>query len=239
MSKLAIVAALEREVWPLVKKWRVNEREHGGRSFRFFEEGETVLVCGGIGAEPARRAAEAVMRIYSPRVVYSVGFAGALEPGQKAGDVFQPAQVIDARDGSRVNLRAGKGVLLSFGSVATPAQKAKLKESFGAQLVDMEAAGVAHAAQARGVEFAAVKAISDEFDFVFPPTEQFVDSAGRFQQGRFAAYAALRPWLWPRVWTLAMNSNLASVALCGWLVTSMNKMIACAREQKLEATHRP
>jgi adenosylhomocysteine nucleosidase len=239
MYKLAIVAALEREVRPLVKKWRVNQREHGGRSFRFFEEGETVLVCGGIGAEPARRAAEAVIAIYSPNLVYSVGFAGALEPGLKAGDVFRPAQVIDARDGSRVNLSAGKGVLVSFGSVATPAQKAKLKESFGAQVVDMEAAAVACAAQARGVGFAAVKAISDEFDFVFPPTEGFVDSAGGFQQGRFVGYAALRPWLWPKVRTLAMNSNLASAALCGWLVTSLNRMIACAPEQKLEAIHRP
>jgi adenosylhomocysteine nucleosidase len=239
MFKLAIVAALEREVRPLVKKWRVHEKDHGGRSFRFFEEGETVLVCGGIGAEAARRAAEAVMAIYSPHMVYSVGFAGALEPGLKAGDVFQPAQVIDARDGSRVDLSAGKGVLVSFGSVAVPAQKLKLKESFGAQVVDMEAAAVARAAQARGVEFAAVKAISDEFDFVFPPTEQFVDSAGSFQQGRFAVYAALRPWLWPKVRTLALNSNLASAALCGWLVTSLNRMIACASEQKLEATHRP
>ena len=63
MSKLAIVAALEREVRPLVKDWRVAEKEHEGRRFRFFEQGETVLVCGGIGAEPARRAAEAVFAI--------------------------------------------------------------------------------------------------------------------------------------------------------------------------------
>src|SRR5579872_5655269 len=37
MSRVAIVAALEREVRPLVKHWRVNEKEHEGRRFRFFE----------------------------------------------------------------------------------------------------------------------------------------------------------------------------------------------------------
>lgn len=244
MSRVAIVAALEREVKPLVKHWRVSEKEHGGRRFRFFEKDDVVLICGGIGAQAARRAAEAVIAVYAPTIVYSVGFAGALAPGMKAGDVVQPAQVIDAGDGSRVKLSGGKGTLVSFASVATPAQKAKLKESFGAELVDMEAAAVARAAQARDVDFAAVKAISDEFDFEFPAMERFVDSHGGFQQARFAAYAALRPWLWLKVRRLAINSNLGSRALCEWLANSLHRMTsdrttAATPEQKLEATHRP
>src|ERR1700758_135461 len=43
MSRVAIVAALEREVRPLVKHWRVSEKEYGGRRFRFFEKDEFVL----------------------------------------------------------------------------------------------------------------------------------------------------------------------------------------------------
>jgi adenosylhomocysteine nucleosidase len=239
MSRVAIVAALEREVRPLLRTWRVSEREHGGRGFRFFEDGDKVLVCGGIGAEPARRAAESVIAIYAPTLVYSVGFAGALDPALKVGTVIQPAQVIDARDGSRTNVSRGKGVLVSFGSVASPAQKARLGESFAAQAVDMEAAAVARAAQLRGVEFRVVKTISDEFDFVFPGTEQFVDSSGNFQQGRFAVYAALRPWLWPKVRALAANSNLASHALCDWLAASLDRVANSVPERKLEATQRP
>jgi adenosylhomocysteine nucleosidase len=239
MSKVAIVAALEREVRPLVRTWRVSEREHDGRSLRFFEDGENVLVCGGIGAEPARRAAEAVIAIYAPTVVCSVGFAGALDPGLKVGTVIQPAQVIDAKDGSRASVSGGRGVLVSFGSVASPAQKAKLRESFSAQAVDMEAAEVARAAQLRGVEFRAVKAISDEFDFVFPATEQFVDATGNFQQGRFVVYAALRPWLWLRVRALAVNSDLASRTLCAQLTASMHRMTESVPDEKLEAVHRP
>jgi adenosylhomocysteine nucleosidase len=238
MYRVAIVAALEREIKPLVKNWRVKEQDYAGYSFRFFEEGAAVLVCGGIGGQPARRAAEAVIENYAPTIVYSVGFCGALDPELKAGDVIQPAQVIDAGDGSRVNLREGQGILVSFASVATPAQKAKLKESFDAQIVDMEAAAVARAAQARGIEFAAMKAVSDEYDFAFPSLEQFIDSSGAFRQAQFAAFAALRPWLWPKVRRLAGNSNRASRALCAWLSTSLNRMIAGAPEQKLEATHR-
>src|SRR5438445_7222079 len=58
--KIALVAALEREVWPLVKHWSASEREFDGRQFRFFENARAVLVCGGIGAEAARRATEAI-----------------------------------------------------------------------------------------------------------------------------------------------------------------------------------
>ena len=176
---------------------------------------------------------------YAPAIVYSVGFCGALDPQLKAGDVIQPAQVIDASDGSRVNLSEGKGILVSFGSVANPAQKAKLRELYSAQIVDMEAAAVAHAAQARGIEFSAVKAISDEFDFTLPAMDRFVNADGSFQQGRFAAYAALRPWLWPKVRRLAINSNLASRALCDWLRISLDRMIACAPDRQPEVSHRP
>lgn len=217
MPRIAIVAAIEREVRPLVKTWRVSEREHEGRRFQFFEKDLVVLVCGGIGPAAARRAAEAVMAIFKPEVIYSAGFAGALDPKLKVGDVMHPERVIDAGDGSSIMLNSGRGALVSFGSVASPAQKVNLAESFGAQAVDMEAAAVGRAADARGVDFGVVKAISDEVDFEFPATERFVDSEGRFSEGRFAFYAALRPWLWPQVVHLARNSGQASRSLCAHL----------------------
>jgi adenosylhomocysteine nucleosidase len=243
MYKVGIIAALEREVRPLIKSkdwgWRVSEREHGGRRFRFLEDGtDAVLICGGIGAQAARRAAVVMIELYSPTVIYSVGFAGALDPSLRAGEVVLPALVIDASDGSRANLSEGKGVLVTFGSVASPAQKAQLRNSYGAQLVDMEAAAVWRAAQAHGIKFAAVKAISDEFDFTFPEIEKFVDAQGQFQQGRFARFAAVRPWLWPKVNRLAKGSNRAVAGLNDWLTTSLNRIIEQAPDHKMEAMDR-
>ena len=216
MSKvaIAIIAALEREVRPLVKQWRANEREHAGRSFRFFESDDVAVVCGGIGAEAARRAAEAVIALYAPAVVYSAGFAGALDPALRVADIVRPRRVVNAGDGSSVSLDCGEGVLVSFGSVASAEQKAKLRESFGAQAVDMEAAAVGRAAELRGVGFGVVKAISDESDFTFPSMERFVDSDGQFLEARFALFAGLRPWIWVKVIKMARNSALASDALC-------------------------
>jgi adenosylhomocysteine nucleosidase len=228
MSRVAIVAALEREVRPLIKGWRVTQKEIDGRRFHFFEKDDFVLVCGGIGAEAARRAAEAVIAFYAPTVIYSAGFAGALDPALKVGDVVQPRRVVNANDGSSVNFDQGAGVLVSFGSVASPVQKAKLKDSFQAQAVDMEAAAVARSAEARGAAFAVVKVISDGFDFNFPEMERFVDRNGQFLEGRFAWFIAVRPWLWATVARLSRNSNRASRALCERLRTMIATISAAA-----------
>lgn len=217
MSRLAIVAALEREVRPLIKHWQVRKREHAGREFHFYESGEAVLVCGGIGADAARRAAEAVIVLYSPDLLYSVGYAGALDPTFKVGDILIPAQVINGSDGSRVDLSKGQGILLSQSAVASVAQKSRLRESYGAQAIDMEASAVARAAEARGVGFRVIKVISDEFNFELPALDRFVDAEGSFHQARFTLHALVRPWLWLPLLHLASNSARATKALCSEL----------------------
>jgi len=213
MPKVAIVAALEREVRGLVRNWNRIEREHQGRNFTFFEQDETVIVCGGIGMEAARRAAEAVIALYHPALLQSVGFAGALDAGLRVGDIFSPAVVIDTRDGSRIDLESGKGVLITFTAVADADQKIKLAQAYGAVAVDMEAAAVAASARVNGLPFTATKVISDGLHSEMPETASFVDPQGRFRTLRFAIHVALRPWLWLRVAILARNSSKAASVL--------------------------
>lgn len=214
MLEIAIVAALEREIAPLIKDWTRVQREHEGREFTFFEKGDIVAVCGGIGVQSARRAADAVIALYHPAQLRSVGFAGALNKSLHVGDIFSPAAVIDARDGSRHDISGGKGTLLTFMAVADAAQKRKLAEAYPAAAVDMEAAAVAATAQARGIVFGATKVISDELDFDMPGIGNFVGADGRFQTPSFVLFVALRPWLWKSVAALARNGRKASRALC-------------------------
>jgi adenosylhomocysteine nucleosidase len=217
VPRIAIVAALEREIRPLTRGWLAHDQTYDGRTFRFFENAHVVLVCAGIGPEAARRAAQAAIALHSPDIIYSAGFAGAATDALKIADILIPRRIINAGDGSSVNSRTGEGILVSFSSVANPEQKSKLAASFHADAVDMEASAVAQAAEARGVRFAAVKAISDARDFVFPPMENFIDPAGGFRTGNFALFLALRPWLWSPAIRLTRNSARASRALCGAL----------------------
>jgi len=225
--KVVIVAAMEREVPLAVKHWRRVEREHDGRRYRFFEGPWAALVCGGIGAEFARRATEAGIALYRPALVISAGFAGGLSRDLKAGDRVVPALVVDAKDGSRVQTAIpetalgqqgmARGVLVSVPYVAGADQKRRLAEAYGAQAADMEAAAVARGAEARGVAFMAAKAISDAVDDGLPPLQQFVTLDGRFSTWRFGFYVAPRIWLWPKVARLALNSRKAAASLSTWL----------------------
>lgn len=219
-NKIALVAAMEREVFPLVSRWQKEEREHDGRRFKFFVGPSAVVVCGGIGAVAARRATEAVIALYHPAQVKSVGFAGALDPTLQAGDVVVPRQVVDAADGSVAETGEGRGILLTTATVAGAAQKSKLAAAYKAQAVDMEAASAARGAQARGIPFSAVKAISDDAGFELPAMERFIRD-GQFQTFRFALASAVRPWTWGKLIKVARNANRASHALCTYLAGTL------------------
>jgi adenosylhomocysteine nucleosidase len=205
---------MEREVAPLIRCWKVRTLGHGGRGYRLFENGDAVLICGGIGAEAARRATETVIQEARPTRVVSVGFAGALDSTLKVAEVLEPRIVVNAADGVRTEAGSGRGTLVSYAAPAGREQKQRLGTAYGAVAVDMEAAAVAQGAQVRGVEFAALKAISDAADFSMPPTERFVASDGRFRTARFVLHVAVRPWLWGSTIALARNSARASHALC-------------------------
>jgi len=215
---IAIVSAIKEEIAPLVRDWKAGEISHDGRTFPFFESengtGKVVAVCSGIGVEHGRRAAEAVIQKTRPGKIVSVGYAGGLDSSLKVGDVIEPKLVVSGADGSRADTGRGSGTLVSSSGVAGRDQKRKLAEAYGAIAVDMEGASVALGARAHGIEFAAIKAISDEFDFAMPPVGEFVSSQGRFRRARFALHVALRPWLWVKTIALARNSARASKTLC-------------------------
>ena len=222
MPRFAIIAALDRELHPLVKSWSsITDQER-----TFHESSYAVAICGGIGAESARRAAEAVIAKYSPHFLISAGVAGSLVADLKVGTIIFPATVIDSQDASRHQTAiqaapigktaVGCTILISYPEVATAAQKQQLAKSYAAHAVDMEAAAIARAAQKHNLPFIAVKAISDDLNFEIPEMSRFI-RAGQFDTTGFVFHIVIRPWLWLRVFRLARNTKIASENLCAWL----------------------
>jgi adenosylhomocysteine nucleosidase len=225
-TNVAIVAALEREVRPFIKNWPTTRKEYGGRVFKFFEKEQTVVVCGGMGSEAARRAAEAVISLYHPAVVISAGFAGALDSSLHVGHTLIPGRVVDAGDGSRTDLAGGEGVLVTFDTIADAAQKARLAKAYGARAVDMEASAVARAAEAHRVRFVACKVISDTSESHLPPISRFIGTSGQFQVSEFVGFVAIRPWLWGSVLRLARDSERAAAKLAEALADIRRRTLA-------------
>ena len=218
--KVAIVAALEREVAPLTKKFA--RRVQPGQRFALFESGDVRLVCGGIGGAHAASATRWLIADAKPEAVMSIGFAGGLVPDRHVGDVITPATVIDASSGETFSVSDGEGVLVTAEGVLAEAGKQSLATRYKADAVDMEAASVARVAQENGIPFFAVKVISDEVGFAMPPLQRFVTD-GQVSTSKLLAYAAVRPSLWPVLMRLGNNAKIASSQLCRWLENQISR----------------
>jgi adenosylhomocysteine nucleosidase len=200
------------EVWPLIREWRKNP--HPGT---FFESEHAVLLCGGIGHEAGKRAAETVIEYAKPSLLIATGLAGGLKPEWTLGRTMVAAEVVDESTGRRFKTAYGEGSVVSSREIARADKKRELASRFGADVVDMEGSAVAEVAEAQGLPFLAVKAVSDEMDFELPPLQGFVDVDGRFQGARFGFWAAWHPRWWPAIAQLKRNSDRAAAALAGKL----------------------
>jgi adenosylhomocysteine nucleosidase len=122
--------------------------------------GTTILmIANGAGAGQAAKAVDAAPEAHA---IVSTGFCGALDPNLHIGDIFVATEIenlpVRLPETSR---RYARGTLASIDHVAqTALEKSKLRAT-GAAAVEMEAAGVARRADARGLPFFCVRSVTD------------------------------------------------------------------------------
>jgi len=216
---IGIVSAVPDEIAGLVRRWESLSVQDGVHAWCTERGGLTlVAVCGGMGSSAATRAFARLLVLCKPVKVYSVGWAGSLSDSLKAGSICTPSTVLDSRTGERylvtvVDVVAQ--VAITTERVADREAKRRFANAYdGAALVEMEAATVARLAQAHGIEFGCVKAISDEYDEMLPDLNAYIDERGRFHVVRFALWAAVRPWMWSALIRFGRNARLAAANLC-------------------------
>jgi adenosylhomocysteine nucleosidase len=207
---VAVVAAMWVELAPLLSK--LHPRQVNGVAL--FDLEQAVVAVGGIGERCARHAAETAIDDTQPTLLLSAGIAGAIAPALKVGDVGRVCEVVDVATGQRYPTNGGEWVLATSQDVSDASEKHELLTKFGAQVVDMEAAAVGQVAKERGLEFGAIKSISDEAGFEMPPLMRFIDQNGRFNTVRFLLYVAVRPKWWPALARIRTNTAIASANLC-------------------------
>ncbi len=207
---VAVIVAMPVEVAPLldgVKPETVNGVD-------LFALPQAVIAVGGIGEKFARRAAEVAIGFAQPKLLLSAGIVGAISPKLRVGEVGRIREVVEVATGARyLTSSGGDWVLATSQDVSDAAEKRELLTKYGADVVDMEAAAVAQVAKERGLEFAAIKSISDDAEFEMPPMNRFIEE-GKFDTRSFLVYIALRPRWWPTLGKIKKNSALAAANLC-------------------------
>ncbi|HET6206673.1 MAG TPA: nucleoside phosphorylase [Terracidiphilus sp.] len=220
MTRVAIIAAMPGELKPLVEGW-----PHGTRNGVEFwaqrdPEDEWIAACAGMGQAAATRAFAAIEDGGPIDLVFSIGWAGALDGALLPGSAYNVAGVVDVRTGERFRCDAGAGHiwLATSPRVADPVEKRRLASAYGTGLVDMEAAAIARLAAMREIPFYCIKGVSDGIDAKLPDFNRFLTADGKLQVGPLVLFSILRPWYWPALLEMGENSKKAAKSIAESLV---------------------
>ena len=127
---------------------------------------DVLAVANGAGARRAASAVDAAAAVFLPDAVISTGFCGALDPALALAEVVV-ATTVTAADRLYPALPVSTatphhtGVVCSIDHVAQTAEEKRRLRAGGAIAVEMEAAGVAERAQARGLPFYCIRVVTD------------------------------------------------------------------------------
>lgn len=214
--RIAILAALVREVAPLVRVWPVHSHSSAD-GWTVAENDRAITVCAGMGVQRVLYALELAEQRGSLSAIYSVGYAGALREGIKKASVHWPRLVIDLKTGAQYPCAGKEGTLVTADRVIDFAEKMQLANRWHADLVDMETAAVARLAQKRGLPFHSVRVVSDELGDALPDFNGFIDVHGGIRETAFAVHLAFHPSKIPSAVRFGRHSWQASLNLAAAL----------------------
>lgn len=211
-APIAVVAALARELAPLRR--RVTR--------------DVVLVEMGEGAENVARTLQPWIEQAKPRAVISIGFAGALSPSLRAGDLVvvnevrgmfsafaSPELLLAAREVPLDGMKIHQGVAISTDRVICEAAgKQRLARELDLNevgCVDMESSAVAKACSEFAVPLLIVRSITDLLDEDLPLDFNRCRAVdGRIRDSRVVREALFHPGSIKGLLELRRRSRLAA-----------------------------
>lgn len=178
-------------------------------------QGSTAVVVTGMGAGNAARGIRDALERWQPQRVITAGFAGGLNPAWTCGQVVHDS---DDELGIGARLQALGAVPVRFHCATriatTAADKTRLRNDTGADVVEMESGIVRAACRSAGVPSATIRVISDaahedlplDFNAIMTPTDHI-------NWWKFARTLAGRPTIIGRLLAFQKQTRMAARAL--------------------------
>jgi adenosylhomocysteine nucleosidase len=230
-ADVGIVCALPIEMSTFLSRCE-RVRKYVGSNFVFrggkYDGIRIVVVESGTGQARARRATHALLDAHSPKWILSCGFAGALVPGIRVGDVVVAESIVDGQGqilmidvGFPADAKQGIhiGRLLTHDRIVRlVTEKQQLAARYSSIAVDMESLAVAQVCRERGARFLGIRVISDDLTSDLPvEVLSLMGPTGTTRLG--AAMAALfsRPSSVTDMWRLRKSAQIAARRLATFL----------------------
>ncbi len=197
MSSIAIIAAISSELTVLRKRTHsILKREIEGVRFFLGEAGglQVILVQSGVGSRKAERAVSLLLESYSPKLIISAGYAGALQSHLRAAELVIAQEIYEGDWEKKKGNKPDQDIRLSIriednivsfarqlaeetgfryhsGSLITsskvvpePVSKRLLGQEHSMVAVDMETAAVGKMADRSGIPFLSIRSVLDPLD---------------------------------------------------------------------------
>ena len=198
--------------------------------------GVVTLSGGGDMARLTRLIEEAVAA--GGRAIISIGIAGGLSPGLKAGSCLVGRKVLTVSGESfeadrvwaqRLSVRLGGAPIVDLAGIDRPvvdsAAKRALHVETGAAAADMESHVAARLAARYGLPFAALRVVADPAEHRLPPAALVgMRPDGGVALGAVLASLARQPQQIPALMMTALDARAAFAALLG----SRKMLLACS-----------
>jgi adenosylhomocysteine nucleosidase len=241
-TDIGLIAAMPEEIAPLLRRVGNYHREKAGRRNLYrFQAGplSACLIESGMGPRNATEGASRLIETCSPQIILNFGFAGALSPGLKVGDIISADRLLFYHDGLfseqqwLTSLQGPVGQQVKQGSFVTTSRitdkeflAKRLPAGIRQAVVEMETAAVAKVAGTAGIPFMAIRAISDATDEELGFTlDEFCDHELNLKIWRVLLTVARKPWIIPQLIRLARNSKAAGSNLSSFLYHNLQKIV--------------
>jgi adenosylhomocysteine nucleosidase len=210
--RIGIIAALSGELKPLVRGW---SRQANGAFLTQSGNVVTIAVAKGMGAARAEQAVAVAESYGHLDALASIGWAGGASCGIQPGTAYEVGEVIDAVTGERyaASMKASPIKLVTLDHVAGRDEKRRVAETYGASLVDMEAATVARLARAKNIPFYCWKTVTDIATEDLPDFNSFLNHEKQLRTRQLATYALTRPRYLAPLLRMGKNSRSGADAL--------------------------
>jgi adenosylhomocysteine nucleosidase len=234
LETIGIIAAMPQERDAVLRLVRERKRTTIGhfRCDRFqVAERDCWLLTSGIGMVRARLAAEALFEAVNPRLLVSVGVAGAVEKDLEIGDVvscyqtcllekgglglLHPlAELSDPVNQAIADVLEKRGARLFFGSAITTQGSQfteKKYQNVKRPILEMETIGIVQVAEAHGIPLLSLRSISDGPRTPVPfDLEAMMDENDNLRLGKILKTILRHPRMLQKLLRMGRNTKIAA-----------------------------